>query len=443
MNSRRFNLLLFVGVILIAFSSIVYGLGSKGAIQYDYPENDFSIYLPSNWERINQEYLEQWEPEDAETSVIDGFVLSTDEEMEMVPFIIIYSSKKGRISEEDINEHRELDFDMFMQKSAEELERSSSSLGAKVKSAKPTVLWIEENITFEDVGDARLISGLSLNELGWIEVMLVIKPEQFPEYTTDFVQIVDSIRFAERIEYKPESSSGEVNYSGGYKLPFGITSHNWGSWAILIVSVLVTVFHFIINRGRSSANRKIALLPEGGEGGGTEPSGGNEGDDQSKVKKYGMGIDTEAIVKRQDLLCKIIMLVIALPIVVMSIIGWFLDRSIEKLIAVILLLIPVLLTMLLVKVIFKLVSKSMLKNIGEYATYLSENAIVVKAGAFNMVYDRHEIIGIEEKKSRLKVLTKNKLRTLYISKDIEGYEEIRNTLYKWVRQSAEQSGMRM
>ena len=420
-STMRTNILIFVGSVLLIISSLGYCARASWSNEIDYAEENFSIKVSNNWSRFSADDVASFDTGDENITVVDGFQLHSDKPMEMLPHIIIYSNKAGKLDADVLLESKEAEIYEYMQAMADQINESSSA-DMKLPEPATEIVWDDNIYHYEDVGDVRLVSAFCLTDTGWIEFTLAVKPEQYSDYIEDLIRIANSIRFKKIIGYKTEPIVSETEDAENDNLYYPkrtalFTINHLFSFfpGSLKFSLYVLIAIFPLWLRKKDAKKKEYTEQMDADG--------------NPMKEYRPSADD--ISKNQQITALFIKVVISLILCLLPFVCFFLNSILGYIPTYPIGLswnsaIFVAAVCLFAKLYQQIVAST-------YSIYLSDNYIMKDYGNGVITQlNRCEILAVEEGLIQLDVIVKGKERCLSIPKDIESYEEIKSKLFGWL-----------
>lgn len=216
-------------------------------------EDKFTIFLPSDWREIPNEILllasrvaEQKYNISTFSEYNYGFQLGSAIDWFDYPYILI-QIKKGRIPENEFINTKNIKKDW--RKAVDEIEEKLHSILSTIKTNEPIydpyskILWVQNEVQFENVGMVKEITGVILTEIGLIEIHCYSSAGEYNNYLPLFEKIINSIELSSDIIYVKK-------FSDDYPI---IQNINWSKIiAAAIIGMLLTLFYSYRKKQKSN-----------------------------------------------------------------------------------------------------------------------------------------------------------------------------------------------
>jgi hypothetical protein len=275
-------------------------------------------------------------------------------------------------------------------------------------------LWQLISANQQEYGEFYSVWAMRFTKKGWIQIVMVLKAEQYPEYLQEFQQIVNSIKINKDLVGR----SGLSNYDLIKRVGVGI------SLLAILASVLFPVMLRLKGkRSNLDSGNGINSL--------------QEINDEMMTREY-KG-DPEVGRKRFKILYFSLFGFVTMLIIVLSILSVFkMVGNTNYNITVFLLSIFGTLVIFwapLTVLVYFLGLKFQEKLIDNFVIILAKDRITLKLSGFtNTIIYKNEIKDVVEGRCSIKVTSEGpKPKTIMIRKDLKGYEELKRELQGWVR----------
>lgn len=243
----------FVMAFFIIFRTFSAYAGVVTPKQFDYPEDHFSISLPSNWIEIPIEELEAFSetiyelaPNTQKQNFKYGFQTDNASYWLEYPYILVQIKKIGRISEKfDLNKLQKI-----IDNKVENIISSNPNLSSvmsdlefnePVYDPEKHILWTILSSHVQEVGSVLGILGMYLTEEGFINIACYTKARDFEIYGPICKNIIDSVQLSKEISYQPRFADN---------IPL-LNRIDWEHVvAMAIVGALFGVFFHLFSRNR-------------------------------------------------------------------------------------------------------------------------------------------------------------------------------------------------
>jgi hypothetical protein len=390
-------------VITFLITGQCFGADDGDVTRYGYREAGFSIALPQHWREISAEVLSQQQAaSNTDIMLLSDFQLKT---AQAYPNIKINLDTTMEISDDYLNSLPQITKEQIFSKAENNVRKYDPATHT---------LWQLISANQQEYGEFYSVWAMRFTKKGWIQIVMVLKAEQYPEYLQEFQQIVNSIKINKDLVGR----SGLSNYDLIKRVGVGI------SLLAILASVLFPVMLRLKGkRSNLDSGNGINSL--------------QEINDEMMTREY-KG-DPEVGRKRFKILYFSLFGFVTMLIIVLSILSVFkMVGNTNYNITVFLLSIFGTLVIFwapLTVLVYFLGLKFQEKLIDNFVIILAKDRITLKLSGFtNTTIYKNEIKDVVEGRCSIKVTSEGpKPKTIMIRKDLKGYEELKRELQGWVR----------
>jgi hypothetical protein len=407
MNTKKNFISQIMVTIMFAITFLItgqcFGADDGDVTRYGYREAGFSIALPQHWREISAEVLSQQQAaSNTDIMLLSDFQLKT---AQAYPNIKINLDTTMEISDDYLNSLPQITKEQIFSKAENNVRKYDPATHT---------LWQLISANQQEYGEFYSVWAMRFTKKGWIQIVMVLKAEQYPEYLQEFQQIVNSIKINKDLVGR----SGLSNYDLIKRVGVGI------SLLAILASVLFPVMLRLKGkRSNLDSGNGINSL--------------QEINDEMMTREY-KG-DPEVGRKRFKILYFSLFGFVTMLIIVLSILSVFkMVGNTNYNITVFLLSIFGTLVIFwapLTVLVYFLGLKFQEKLIDNFVIILAKDRITLKLSGFtNTTIYKNEIKDVVEGRCSIKVTSEGpKPKTIMIRKDLKGYEELKRELQGWVR----------
>jgi hypothetical protein len=407
MNTKKNFISQIMVTIMFAITFLItgqcFGADDGDVTRYGYREAGFSIALPQHWREISAEVLSQQQAaSNTDIMLLSDFQLKT---AQAYPNIKINLDTTMEISDDYLNSLPQITKEQIFSKAENNVRKYDPATHT---------LWQLISANQQEYGEFYSVWAMRFTKKGWIQIVMVLKAEQYPEYLQEFQQIVNSIKINKDLVGR----SGLSNYDLIKRVGVGI------SLLAILASVLFPVMLRLKGkRSNLDSGNGINSL--------------KEINDEMITREY-KG-DPEVGRKRFKILYFSLFGFVTMLIIVLSILSVFkMVGNTNYNITVFLLSIFGTLVIFwapLTVLVYFLGLKFQEKLIDNFVIILAKDRITLKLSGFtNTTIYKNEIKDVVEGRCSIKVTSEGpKPKTIMIRKDLKGYEELKRELQGWVR----------
>jgi hypothetical protein len=407
MNTKKNFISQIMVTIMFAITFLItgqcFGADDGDVTRYGYREAGFSIALPQHWREISAEVLSQQQAaSNTDIMLLSDFQLKT---AQAYPNIKINLDTTMEISDDYLNSLPQITKEQIFSKAENNVRKYDPATHT---------LWQLISANQQEYGEFYSVWAMRFTKKGWIQIVMVLKAEQYPEYLQEFQQIVNSIKINKDLVGR----SGLSNYDLIKRVGVGI------SLLAILASVLFPVMLRLKGkRSNLDSGNGINSL--------------QEINDEMITREY-KG-DPEVGRKRFKILYFSLFGFVTMLIIVLSILSVFkMVGNTNYNITVFLLSIFGTLVIFwapLTVLVYFLGLKFQEKLIDNFVIILAKDRITLKLSGFtNTTIYKNEIKDVVEGRCSIKVTSEGpKPKTIMIRKDLKGYEELKRELQGWVR----------